>query len=166
MYVQGGDPRRGEDDVSPASLGAVLKRDDDAGGFRVEHVYRVDPDEPQIMSPLAKPALKFTRVTLSPHQRRLDPRRRAPRTPSARQAGKQVLLEVKSASNQSRPVVVIPITPAEESNLRYSEWEYAAGCWSRKRAKVTSATFTCATWESTTTPSGHAISIRSSCARV
>jgi len=125
MYVQGGDPRRGEDDVSPASLGAVLKRDDDVGGFRVEHVYRVDPDEPQIMSPLAKPGVEVHEgevITAINGVSTLGVEH--PGLLLRRQAGKQVLLEIKSTSNQSRPVVVIPITPAEESNLRYSEWEY------------------------------------------
>src|SRR5581483_231800 len=38
IFVRGGDARQGPDKVEPASLGAVLERDDKAGGYRVVHV--------------------------------------------------------------------------------------------------------------------------------
>lgn len=126
MYVSGGDRRRGDDDISPASLGARLVRDDDAGGYRIDHVYRTDPDEPHLLSPLAKPGLGVSEgdiivsingvATLSaPH----------PGLLMRRQAGKQVLLEIKStAADTAARVIVTPLTPDQEYNLRYSEWEY------------------------------------------
>ena len=46
IFVRGGELRRGQDDVTPASLGARLVRDEQAGGYRVEHIYQSDPDLP------------------------------------------------------------------------------------------------------------------------
>jgi len=40
-------------------------------------------------------------------------------------AGRQVLLRVKSAAGQTRDVVVTPLLEKDESNLRYTEWEYS-----------------------------------------
>ncbi len=45
-FVYGGEHRKGADEVEVASLGASLSRDEAAGGWRVEHVYRSDPDLP------------------------------------------------------------------------------------------------------------------------
>ena len=36
IFVGGGDMRTGKDQVMPASLGALLLRDEAAGGYRVE----------------------------------------------------------------------------------------------------------------------------------
>jgi tricorn protease len=56
-FVGGGDVREGDTDVDPASLGARLLRDEAAGGYRIEHIYRADPDYPDELSPLAKPGV-------------------------------------------------------------------------------------------------------------
>jgi tricorn protease len=53
-FVVGGDMRRGADQVQMGSLGAMLERDPQAGGYRVKHVYKHDPDLPDQQSPLAK----------------------------------------------------------------------------------------------------------------
>ena len=55
MSVRGGDHRRGPEDIEVASLGARLVRDSTAGGYRVEYIYRSDPDYPAEISPLARP---------------------------------------------------------------------------------------------------------------
>jgi tricorn protease len=125
MYVSGGDKRKGNDDIQPASLGAVLARDDNAGGYCIEHIYRSDPDEPHLLSPLARPDLAIndgdiiTAIngvpTLSVGHPSLLLRK---------QAGKQVLLGIKPVSGDTREVIVVPITQRGERNLRYSEWEY------------------------------------------
>ncbi|MBI5601313.1 MAG: PD40 domain-containing protein, partial [Gemmatimonadetes bacterium] len=44
--VGGGDVRRGEDNVPVASLGARLFRDPAKGGYRIDYIYRADPDFP------------------------------------------------------------------------------------------------------------------------
>ncbi|HEX4681484.1 MAG TPA: PDZ domain-containing protein, partial [Gemmatimonadaceae bacterium] len=54
IFVYGGDLRRGTDAVLPASLGARLARDEQRGGYRVEHIYKTDPDEPRSLAPLAR----------------------------------------------------------------------------------------------------------------
>src|ERR1044072_1248905 len=55
-FVYGGEHRRGEEDVEVASLGAVLARTEAGavpGGWRVERIYRSDPDLPTAAGPPA-----------------------------------------------------------------------------------------------------------------
>jgi tricorn protease len=126
IFVRGGDVRTGEDQIAQASLGAILVRDEDAGGYRVDHIFRSDPDYPGALSPLAKPGVNVSegdiiemvngKSTLSAETigKLLE-----------NQAGQQVLLKVKSPSaDKESDVIVRPITMPEESNLRYTEWEY------------------------------------------
>ena len=63
--VRGGDLRQGPDDVKVPTLGARLARDEAAGGYRIEHVYRHDPDYPDERSPLATPSSASPRATSS-----------------------------------------------------------------------------------------------------
>ncbi|HEY7215580.1 MAG TPA: PDZ domain-containing protein, partial [Thermoanaerobaculia bacterium] len=56
-FVNGGAQRKGEDAIEVASLGALLARDEAAGGWRVEHLYRSDPDVPSAAGPLAAPGV-------------------------------------------------------------------------------------------------------------
>ncbi len=120
--VRGGDLRSGQDNVSVASLGARLFRAPDAGGYRIDYIYQSDPDYPDEMSPLADPylgvkegdvieAVNGVGVLDVPDIGAL----------LRNQQGKQVLLSVRS-DNESRDVIVVPT--ANESNLRYSDWEY------------------------------------------
>jgi tricorn protease len=100
-------------------------RDETRGGWRVERVYRADPDYPNRLAPLARPGVEVKEgdvielingsATLSvPH----------PWALLRNQAGKQVLLRVKPAgTSQSRDVVVKPLDYGAEANLRYGEWE-------------------------------------------
>jgi len=124
MYVYGGDLRRGTDQAEPASLGAQLVRDDAAGGWKVQHRFRTDPDEPDKLGPLAKPDLGFTdgdvitSINGAPALSFADPG-----AALRGQAGRQVLLGVKSGMT-SRQSVVEPVSPARETDLRYTEWEY------------------------------------------
>jgi len=126
IFVRGGDQRTSPDNIAPASLGARLRRDEAAGGWRVEHIYRSDTDIPQELSPLAKPSSLVQEgevieavngvATLSVPDVSFLLRN---------QAGKQVLLRVKaSAAGASRDVIVVPISLDREADLRYDEWEY------------------------------------------
>jgi tricorn protease len=126
IFVRGGDLRRGTDQVTPASLGATFARDDKAGGYRVQHIYRTDPDIPDELAPLA-------RVNVNVAEGDVIASINGVATLSARdinallrdQAGKQMLLRVKPKSGgPSRDVIVMPITLARENDLRYDEWEY------------------------------------------
>jgi len=126
IFVRGGDIRRGQDQVQPGSLGAMFARDEQAGGFRVEHIYKSDPDNPAGLSPLARQRAGIQEgdviesingiSTLSSPDLGVFLRNEADR---------QVLLRVKPKSaGAARDVVVVPIALARENNLRYDEWEY------------------------------------------
>lgn len=125
-FVGGGDTRpRGPDSVQLGSLGALLLRDEAAGGYRVEHVYRSDADEPQRTSPLARPGSKVAEgeviesvngvAALSVPDLGV---------PLRKQAGRQVLLGVRGADGEQRSVIVHPMTLRQADDLRYHEWEY------------------------------------------
>jgi tricorn protease len=126
IFVRGGDMRRGADQVSLASLGATFERDEKAGGYRVDHIYKSDPDIPTEMAPLA-------RVNVNVNEGDVIQSINGISTLSApdihallrEQAGKQMLLRVKAKSGGgSRDVIVEPISMARENDLRYDEWEY------------------------------------------
>lgn len=125
MYVYGGDLRRGLDQAEPASLGARLVRDEAAGGWKIEHRFRTDPEEPDKLGPLVRPDLGFadgdviTSIDGAPTLSYPDPG-----AALRGRTGKQVLLGVKSASGVARQAIVEPVSPARETDLRYTEWEY------------------------------------------
>jgi len=125
IFVYGGDSRKPADQVDIASLGAVLRKDDKAGGFVVEHIVQHDPDLPNLAPPFAKPdsTVHEGEVILSidgedalsaPDERAL----------LRGKAGRKVLLHVKATDGQSRDVLVTPVSEEDERNLRYTEWEY------------------------------------------
>jgi len=123
--VRGGDVRTGPDDVTVASLGARLTRDEAGGGYRIDYIYRSDPDYPEEMSPLADYALGVETgdvivsvngvAALSvPHVGAL----------LREQGGRQVRLRLRGGtSGTTRDVIVVPID--DERGLRYSDWEYS-----------------------------------------
>jgi tricorn protease len=143
IFVYGGDARKAPDDIGPASLGAVLRRDEAAGGYRVEHIYRADPDRPERLSPLARPGVDVADGDLIemingvPILSAPDPA-----APLRNKADRQVLLRVRPAGAAAkhegsdtksgadakdagaRDVIVVPITADKEADLRYDEWEY------------------------------------------
>src|SRR5207249_6052640 len=123
IFVFGGDFREGADQVKPAGLGALLTRDEGQGGYRMEHIYKSDPDYPEGLSPLAKPGLNLKEGDII---QRINgvPMLSAPH-PAAllrNQAGQQVLLSVKSMeAEKARDVIVTPITLEQEADLRYDD---------------------------------------------
>ncbi len=126
IFVRGGDARRGVDQVQPASLGATFTRDEKAGGFRVEHIYRTDPDEPADRAPLARPnvnvqegdVVQMVNGVPALSARSVDALLR-------NQADKQVLVRIAPiGGGPPRDVVVAPVPLARETAMRYDEWEY------------------------------------------
>lgn len=124
-FVQMGDRRTGRDVIRLGSLGAVWQRDEAAGGYRINHIYRAEPDYPERQAPLARPGVDvvegevITAVNGAPllsieH----------PALLLHNQAGRQVRIRVASPDGSSREVIVVPITTAQENGLRYDEWEY------------------------------------------
>ncbi|HVC47774.1 MAG TPA: S41 family peptidase [Terracidiphilus sp.] len=124
-FVFGGDQRDPTYDIKLASLGAVLRRDEKAGGFVVEHIYQYDPDLPDQAPPLARPQSLvhegeiITSVDGTPALSVADLRELL-----SGKAGVQVMLQVKSAKGDTREVLVTPISAQQDADLRYNEWEY------------------------------------------
>ena len=127
--VRGGDLRRGQEDVGVATLGARLFRAPAMGGYRVDHIYRSDPDYPDEMGPLADPDLDIHAGDVIEAVNGVGTLDVSDIGALLRnQQGRQVLLRVRSSgggstrAGQSRDLIVVPTT--NESNLRYSDWEY------------------------------------------
>jgi len=128
--VRGGDLRRGQESVSVATLGARLFRDPGQGGYRIDYVYQSDPDYPDEMAPLADPELDIHSGDVIEAVNGVGTLEVSDIGALLRnQQGRQVLLTVRSggegsvSAGESRDIIVVPTT--NESNLRYSDWEYS-----------------------------------------
>ncbi|MFL6675761.1 MAG: PDZ domain-containing protein, partial [Massilia sp.] len=121
--VRPGDLRRPPAEGVPAGLGAVLART--AEGYRVERVYRSEPELPSERGPLAAPDVNVREgdiLTAVNGKSLLEARDIADLL--LNQAGKQVLLHVKSpGAAASRAVIVTPVSMATQASLRYADWE-------------------------------------------
>ena len=126
IFVRGGDSREGPDKVKVGALGARLVRDPSAGGYRIAHIYRSDPDYPARQSPLAKPGLNIQEGDILEMINGVA----VLSVPGLgdllrNQAQRQVLLRLKpQGTSSSREIVVTPMTAEEEALLRYDEWEF------------------------------------------
>src|SRR3984885_2500086 len=125
-FVAGGDLRKAPDQVPVASLGALLTRDDSAGGYRVDHIYQTDPDRPDKLSPLLLPGAGLVNgdvITAINGQSVFSVAH--PNELLRNQVGKQVLLTYHhQGNNDSHDAVVKPLSMDQDADLRYSEWEY------------------------------------------
>jgi tricorn protease len=139
IFVRGGDVRRGQDNVTEASLGATFARDDAAGGFRVAHIYRTDPDNPAALSPLARQGVGVQEGDV------IESINGVPALSVAdigallrNEADRQVLVRVGPKGGGSpRDVIVVPITVTRENAMRYDEWEYTRRLQVDKASKNT-----------------------------
>jgi len=125
IAVRFGDRRESPDQINGASLGARLVRDQAAGGWRVDHVYRADADYPSQLAPLAQAGVEVGvgDVITAINGRDLLGST-SPDLLLRNQAGKQVLLDVKPrGAETNRQVIVKPIGVGREADLRYDEWE-------------------------------------------
>ena len=125
-FVRGGDLRKPPDQIPVATLGALLTRDDSSGGYRVDHIYQTDPDRPDKLAPLLLPAAGLVDgdvITAINGQNVLSAAH--PNELLRDQVGKQVLVTYHhKENNQPQDAVVRPISMSQDSDLRYSEWEY------------------------------------------
>jgi tricorn protease len=125
IFVRFGDERESPDQIRMASLGARLARDEAGGGWRVERIFRTDPDYPDQFAPLARPGVDVgvgDIITAVNGRSTLEVAH--PEMLLRNQAGKQVLLQVKPRSGgEARQVIVMPISTERDGNLRYEEWE-------------------------------------------
>jgi tricorn protease len=127
VYIYGGDHREGPDEIQPASLGARFARDEDGGGFRIERIYRADPDRPDERSPLARPGVDLHEGDIITEVNGVSALSVIALGDLLRhQAGRQLRLRVKLLDGgDARSVIVEPISQREDDNLRYSDWEYS-----------------------------------------
>jgi tricorn protease len=121
--VRGGDERKGQKNISVASLGARFSRDEAKGGFRIDHIYKADPDYPHERSSLDNPYLDIkngdiiTQINGKPTLSATDIGELI-----RDQAGKQVRIAYKRG-NMKKEAVVIP--KRSIYGLRYRDWEYS-----------------------------------------
>ena len=120
--VRGGDQRGDNINISVASLGAVFSRDEQNKGFKIEYIYKVDPDYPDEKSPLDDPYLDVRSGDVITHVNGKDALSAIDMGELIRnQAGKQVRMTLLRGTS-SRDIIVKPV--ANEYNLRYRDWEY------------------------------------------
>jgi tricorn protease len=120
--VAPGDIRRPAPEGAPAGLGAVLARSDK--GYRVEHVYRTEPEQPGARAPLAQPDVDVREgdtITAVNGKPVLEARDISDLL--LNQADKQVLLNVTTARGTARSVIVTPVAQSRQATLRYGDWE-------------------------------------------
>ncbi len=121
--VRGGDTRNDGKNIAVANLGARFSRDVKNGGFKIEYIYKADPDYPDEKSPLDDAYLDIkngdiiTAVNGKPALDAIDIGELI-----RNQVGKQVRLTIKRGKN-SRAVIVVPIRSMYR--LRYRDWEYS-----------------------------------------
>ena len=128
IFVNGGDFRKTPDPVGVGSLGAVLERVANAGGYVVKHIYRHDPDLPNEAPPLARPGSEVREGEIIAQVDGAD----VLSVPDIgvllrEKANKQTLLQVKdpTAGGKTRELLVKPVPVSDEFELRYAEWEFA-----------------------------------------
>jgi tricorn protease len=121
-----GDVRRGQDRVDLASLGAELVRNEAAGGYIVQRIYRTDPDYPERLSPLATPEVNLQEGDVIQAINGIPTLEvEHPALLLKNKMGQQVLVRVQSADGQSvRDFIIRPINSRQADNLRYDAWEY------------------------------------------
>lgn len=120
--IRPGDVRRASPDGAPAGLGAVLSKVQD--GYRIDHIYRSEPDLPSQRGPLDNPDLDIKAgdvITSINGKSVLDARDISDLL--LNQADKQVLIQVKRGATAAKSMLVSPISMAKQANLRYSDWE-------------------------------------------
>jgi len=121
--ARGGDMRSDNKNIQVASLGAETTRDEANGGYRIDYIYKTDPDYPDRKSVLDDPYLDvkegdiITQVNGRAALSSIDIGELI-----RNQAGKQVRLTLKRGDN-TRDIIVKP--QGSEFWLRYEDWEYS-----------------------------------------
>jgi tricorn protease len=119
--VRGGDKRKDDEVAAPSALGADLVAV--AGGLKIVHIYRGDPELPNERAPLARPGVDvreddvLTAINGQPVRNAADLA-----AALANQAGKQVLLAI-SRNGDLHKAVTTPVDARSEYGLRYGDWE-------------------------------------------
>jgi tricorn protease len=120
-FVFGGDMPNDEKSISVGGLGAKTSRDEKSGGFRIDYIYKGDPDFPERKSPLDDSCLDIkegdiiTRVNGKDALSVMDIGELL-----INQAGKQVRISIKSGA----VVKDIIVKPSDPYWLIYRDWQY------------------------------------------
>ncbi len=127
IFVRGGDLREGQDQIANGYLGGEWIRDAAAGGYRITRVFQSDPDEPQLLSPLAQPSVEIGVGDVIEQINGVPTLSAADAAMLLRgQASRQVLVRVKPfGGGAARDAIVSPIDRGAAADLRYRDWEYA-----------------------------------------
>ena len=121
--VRGGDLREGQKNVPVANLGARLSKDENNKGFRIDYIYKSDPDYPDEKSPLDDPYLDvkigdvITHVNGKPSLTHVDIGALI-----RNKVGQQVRLSLLRGKVK-KDIIVVPI--GSMYKLRYKDWEYS-----------------------------------------
>jgi tricorn protease len=126
IFVVGGDQEGPDQRIGQGALGADFERDDDAGGWRIAHIFRTDPDYPGERSPLADPDLDVSEGDVITHINGAATLAVPDLGVLLRdQYGRQVRLGVKpAAGGEPRDVIVTATGAFQQREMRYDEWEY------------------------------------------
>jgi tricorn protease len=123
-FVFGGDKRRSQDMIQPGFLGGTFTKT--SKGFRIDHIYKSDPDYPDFSAPLNKPELKIKEGDI------ITAINNASLTGVADMAellANKVQIPVKLSlldkNNNPYEQVVKPCSGEDAFTLRYEEWELA-----------------------------------------
>jgi len=124
MFVYGGDNRTATDAIGTAGLGGEFEKDSTTGGYKITRIYQGDPDYPDTFAPLVRPGVDLSVGDTILAVNGVDTLL-APTFDSLfrNQAGRQVLLHVKTADGTERDCIVKPIASGQEADLRYTDWE-------------------------------------------
>ena len=121
-YVSGGDMPSAPQNIRVASLGANLSRDEANGGFRIDYIFKADPDYPNKKSPLDN---HFLDIKEGDVITKVNGREALSATDIGdllrNQANKQVRLTLKRGKT-TKDVIIKP--KGNSYWLRYGDWEY------------------------------------------
>lgn len=119
-FVAPGNVRIGPDDVPAAALGGRYAKT--ADGFRIERIYRGDPELPSEQSPLAQARVDVGETIVAVNGRStlavadLSELLRG-------QAGRQMLLTLKGKAGKPHDVIVTPVAANRDRQLATTDWE-------------------------------------------
>lgn len=112
--------------INVASLGARWSRDESGGGYRLDYLYRSEPEFLELRGPLLKPGLGIKNGDIITAINGV-PTLSVPDAAALlrNQAGRQTLLTLKSGANgEAFSRVVTPVPAADGALLRYNDWDY------------------------------------------
>lgn len=120
--VRGGDVRSDNKNIIVASLGGIFSREEAMGGYKIDYIYKTDPDYPEHRSPLDDPYLDIREGDIITSVNGVNSLSANDIGALIRnESGKQVRLTLKRQST-TYEAIVTPI--GSDYNLRYSDWEY------------------------------------------